>query len=268
MLLAIDADSMVYAYGFAYEGKPLAFAQKGISKQIEKLAEVADADHIKLFLGGVGNFRNDIAVTYPYKGTRSKDKPEHYHGLREYLYEVYDTTMCDGFEADDAVSLLLWEEYKRVGSEDISNLIVASVDKDIRNTPGLHMNSKTCVIDYFNEREADYNFYLQLLMGDSTDNIKGLPYCSPAVVKAYDLHNSALKGCGRKSAERILDRPFDRSEDMYSLIRGAYLSWGICEGYSTESVEEYLLEQGRLLWMSRELDEDFNPVLWELPKEK
>lgn len=266
MLLAIDADSMVYAYGFAYEGQPLPFAKKAIADQVQRLTEDAGADYVKLFLGGVGNFRDEIAVTYPYKGTRTSKRPTHYAALRDYLYDTFDTTMCDGFEADDAVSLLLWEEHLRSREKGGCNLVVASGDKDVRNTPGHHMHIKTRDITYIPAEDADRNFYTQLLTGDSVDNIRGLPTCSKITKELYGLHAASLMGCGSKSAEKILkDVPFG---SLYERVESVYLSWGEQQGYCKEEILKYLLEQGRLLWMTRELDDDFEPVMWELPKEK
>ena len=83
-------------------------------------------------------------------------------------------------------------------------------------------------------------FYSQLLTGDSTDNIPGLKGYGPA--KAYDL----LCDC----------------EDEYELFGVAKVQYE--EQYGAK-FEEYMLVQGRLLWMVNELNEDGSPVMWNLP---
>ena len=80
-------------------------------------------------------------------------------------------------------------------------------------------------------------FAAQLLIGDKVDNIPGLPKCGP--VAAYE----ALKECATTE------------EYMATVI----------ELYSTHYGDEWmdqLLEQGRLCWMLRRLNEDGSIPLW------
>jgi DNA polymerase-1 len=76
------------------------------------------------------------------------------------------------------------------------------------------------------------------LTGDTVDNIPGCPGVGP--VKAYnilkDLHPAV----------------------MFDAVRQEYYDRGM--------TDEYLLEQGQLLWMTREFV-DNEPVRWELPYE-
>jgi len=76
-------------------------------------------------------------------------------------------------------------------------------------------------------------FAAQVLMGDPTDNIPGLPGCGP--VSAY----AALHHC-------------DTAGDYAHVLEQTYAD------------DEALLEQGRLCWMTRRLHPDGTPVLWEL----
>ena len=82
-------------------------------------------------------------------------------------------------------------------------------------------------------------FYAQLMMGDSVDNIPGLPRCG--AVKAYD----------------VLFDAFDEAV-MFERVRAEYEMKGFGD--------EYLLEQGQLLWMTRRVAMDGNPVLWQFPE--
>lgn len=51
-----------------------------------------------------------------------------------------------------------------------------------------------------------------------------------------------------------LDDAFKRVQEAYRALYG-------------DRGDEELLEQGRLLWMTRTLHEDGSPVLWEFPKD-
>jgi 5'-3' exonuclease len=84
-------------------------------------------------------------------------------------------------------------------------------------------------------------FYAQCLMGDSIDSIPGLGGRT-GPVKAFKI----LQGC------TTLD-------EMYKAVLEAY------RGMYGDDAEDMLLEQGRLLWMTRELDMNGNPILWHLP---
>ena len=84
---------------------------------------------------------------------------------------------------------------------------------------------------YVKEEEAIKNFYKQLLTGDRTDNIPG------------------IKGIGDKKADKILDG-LEEEEDLYRAVLEVY-----------KYNRDYLLEQGRLLWIRRKKEE-----LWMLPE--
>jgi 5'-3' exonuclease len=83
-------------------------------------------------------------------------------------------------------------------------------------------------------------FYSQLLTGDSVDNIPGLKGYGPA--KAYEV----LKDCKTE-------------KDLFEAVQWEYEA---CVG---KDWQEYLLEQGQLLWMIRERDEDGELVHWTIP---
>jgi len=201
-----------------------------------------------LFLTGKGNFRNDIAKRTPYK-ERNGVKPFHYYNLRAYIKGKYDYQLQDGLEADD---LLAIEQTKRGGAA-----CICSIDKDLGAVPGwnykwevgarpadnlhyiepfgkiwLHGSNKKL------KGEGVLFFLSQLLTGDPTDSIPGLPRCGP--IKAYE----ALSTC--KTYEEGLKIVFNLYKDKFGI-----------------KAKEEMLEQGRLLWMTRELDAEGNPVLWD-----
>lgn len=117
------------------------------------------------FISGKGNFRYKVATIKNYKGNRSKvEKPFHYDNIRQFLCDAYGAKVSVGYEADDAIGLAHLTE----------DSVIATTDKDLNCIPGLHFNWDTGV--YFNvtELESYQNFFSQVLMGDTTDNILGL----------------------------------------------------------------------------------------------
>jgi hypothetical protein len=254
----IDADILRYEIGFAAEQgwqteeiPPWWYVEEFLLARIEEICERAGGtESYQLYLTGKGNFRDEIAVTKPYKGTRKDNKPWHFNNLTVYMRDVLDAIVVDGIEADDRMTI------DHLASE--GRTIICSRDKDLRQVPGMFYSWEL-------GRQAEFGpvlihtpgwislspdhkkiigtglpfFYSQLLTGDAVDNIPGLPKCGP--VRAFEILS------GR-----------DGPPDMLK---------SLCEAYNAhygDVWEEKLLEQGRLLWMTRRLNEDGSPVLWEI----
>ena len=170
--IIVDADSLLYRCGFAAEGEPVSHACHSLKLQLEALRERLNCDNIELFISGEGNFRNELAVSAVYKGTRVGNKPSMYAEMREYLIKVHGAKPCDGMEADDAVSIELYTNR----SKD-SGVVLAAMDKDLWNTPGWHFNydPRKLTLEYITQQDADKAFIIQLLEGDKSDNVPGVP---------------------------------------------------------------------------------------------
>lgn len=259
----IDGDQMVYACGFASEGEPLANTLHLVKRAITQIIEDTGADEYPLYISGKGNFREDIALAKGYKATRSGRKPETYEDIRNYLVEHWGAIKCDGYEADDAVSIMLWEDYMASsGDKELSSVIVSSPDKDLNNTPGWHYNPRTRETKWITEEQATRHFYYQLLAGDRVDNITGLPYCPAEIQRVYGLHSASGKGCGEGSAKKIM-ATIPKSEHPEKTVWSCYAIWGGVEGMSVEDIYAYFVEQGQLLWMIREYDDFGGFQMWE-----
>ena len=78
-MILIDGDMLVYRVGFACDEEPERIAIQTmanyISELISDLSEHYDTH--KLYLTGSSNFRNEVAVSQPYKGSRPVRKPVH-----------------------------------------------------------------------------------------------------------------------------------------------------------------------------------------------
>ena len=128
MIALLDADILCYRVGFATEDEHENTAIETMAVFLEDLLmfDLVDTEEHELFLTGKANFRNDIAVTAPYKGNR-KDvkKPVHLPLLREYLQTAWGASVSDGQEADDDIAIRATE----LGDESI----IVSIDKDFIN---------------------------------------------------------------------------------------------------------------------------------------
>jgi hypothetical protein len=214
MRALIDADSLVYAIGFSSEGIEEPLAKWRMNEAVDTILSDVGADCYFGWLTGKGNFRNDIAKTAPYKGTRVAPKPEHYQALREHLQVKYGFMMTKDIEADDAVAIACYAI-----PED--EMIMVHIDKDLNQLRGWHYNYRKKEKYHVTEFEGLQSFYIQILTGDRIDNIIG------------------LKGIGPVKAKRILEE-CQTEQEMYLSVVEAY-----------GGNEERVLENGQLLWLQR-----------------
>jgi hypothetical protein len=222
MKALVDADILVYRFGFASDGDPAEFALARVSEFLDNLQMMDGIDEVWGYLTGGGNFRYEIATTAPYKGNRIMEKPYHYQLLREYMERAWGFEMIEGMEADDAIGI---EAYRHEPDE----TIIVSIDKDLNMIRGHHYNFVKEEKYFVTEEEAIRNFYLQILTGDKVDNIIGLPGIGP--VKSKKL----LKDCNTEL-------------EMYEAVLKAY-----------DGDEARVLENARLLWILREEKQVWHP---------
>lgn len=204
---------------------------------INNIIKQTDADEYEIFLTGKGNYRETVATIKPYKGNRdSSHKPTFFNEITEYLINVHGAVVIEGKEADDAMGYTCY-------ADDTEHTVIASIDKDMDMIPGWHYNWRKDKLYYVNETEADLNFYRQLLTGDSTDNIVGVPRV------------------GKVRAEKILNEPMDGGDgDFLVPPTEEEIYWRILEQYSLhyDKPFEVMMENATLLWIQRKEDE-----LWE-----
>jgi len=257
--VVIDGDQMVYAAGFVTESDPLSHACQIVKKGLEKILRDCGTENYELYIGGEGNFREEVAITKGYKANRTKARPVHYDGIREYMQSVWDAEVVHGMEVDDKVSILLFEDFVANGEE--GTLVLSSPDKDLMNTPGWHYNPRTRKIRFINETQASRHFWFQMLTGDTVDNIPGLPHGTDELITNYSLSGHCLRGMGETNAKRLMAHG-KTVLDAERLVTEAYVSWGVANDLAADEIHEYMQEQGQLLWMIREEYEGF-PVMWE-----
>lgn len=266
-IVVIDADQMVYSCGFATEGEPISHTFHTVNHAIQKVMAGTKADEYQVYIGGEGNFREDIATTLGYKAHRTARKPAAFNEIRQYLLDNHKAIVVNGMEVDDMVSLLLYQDYLETeGDPTRAQVILSSPDKDLKNTPGWHFNPMRGSLSWINETQAMRHFLFQMLTGDSTDNIKGLPNLPSSYIFSHKLSPQAKKGVGKGTAKKLLESTIT-IEEALDVVLDAYMAWGVDRGMSYERIMEYILEQGILLWMVREVDENLNPKIFEFTEE-
>lgn len=207
------------------EVQPLEFALQACKTTIESLIAKLAPSSISIFLSPERNFRNDIARTKPYKGNRTQPKPKYLKEVEDYLVKQYGATFGVNVEADDEIGVIL----SREGDGGVS----VSIDKDLLQIPGWHYNWVDDRVQRITPRMADFNFYTQMLTGDTTDNIPG------------------ITGLGPSGAAKLLDGA-KSSADLCSRVWGVYRG----EFNDAQKARDYFFEQAKLLWILR-----YNPAL-------
>lgn len=115
-----------------------------------------------LFLTGKGNFRYQLYPKYK-ENRKDKVKPVHLQSLREYLVEFWNAQIVDGMEADDAIAMAAG-----------TDTVIISNDKDFLQIPGKFYNPLKKIEFEIDAYQATYNFWKQVITGDSADAIPGL----------------------------------------------------------------------------------------------
>lgn len=153
-------------------------------------------------------FRHSASFEKPYKGNRKKDSQEYpekisdmYEAMK-YVIDKYVSLITDDLEADDILSML----------QDPEKTYIVSNDKDLKTVPGFHYNFSRNTIEEITPKKALYTLSMQLLTGDTTDNICGLP------------------GCGPVKAEKILAQARKHSDYLMLVLNEYQRTFGIFKG--------------------------------------
>ena len=263
--VVIDGDQLVYAAGFACKDEPISHACQMVKKGLEKVLSDCGTEEYELYIGGTGNFREEVAITKGYKANRTAARPLHYEEIRDYMQRTWGAVTVDGMEVDDKVSMLLYEDFKEHGEE--GTIILSSPDKDLNNTPGWHYNPRTREVRYINAVQAMRHFWYQMLCGDTVDNIQGLPRGTNELITRYGLSKVCLRGVGAGTAKKLMDKTTD-IDDAEAIAMEAYCSWAEDEEMDFHALVDYMDEQGQLLWMIRGYDGFGNLDMWAVDTDK
>ena len=219
MIALLDSDIYAYRAAAACENEDELQAKRSVDSLIINtlmcgVDKCGYVDAWKLFLTGKGNFRNDIATTAPYKGNRAdKVKPKHLAALRSHLMQEWKADMSEGQEADDSIAI----EATTLGDDGV----IVSLDKDLDQVAGWHYNFIKKEAYYVTEDEGLLRLYMQILTGDTADNIIG------------------LRGIGNVKAKKMLEGAEDETEMFIRCV----------EAYDDN--EDRVVENAHLLFLRR-----------------
>ncbi len=217
MILLIDADSLIFASCYKPKDKITnSIYYKRIHKCKDKfdgqlinivttLEEQYDIKEVRIFSGrSKNNFRKLLSKEY--KANRSGEKPPMLDKMHTYVREHYEAIQSCGHETDDAVAKYWYEIQKVVGRD---NVMIVSIDKDYMQFPALIYNyhPKHKKIYDITEEQAMYNFYQQMIIGDSADNVNYFKGLGKAFAKKY------LEGCNSK---------YKYTKKLYELFKMRY----------------------------------------------
>lgn len=177
MHLLIDADSICYSAGYsANEPGQENLANWQLDNLLKTIVDDTKCSSYQVYLSGSDNFRYRI---YPeYKANRAgMIRPIHLQSMREHLVSNWAACVSDGREADDEVSIaqMKWMQpfLAGEGPDPAKETAISHIDKDINMVPGKHYNPMKKLWYDISEEEGFQNFYIQLILGDKTDNIPG-----------------------------------------------------------------------------------------------
>ena len=206
-VLHIDGDILAYQCA-GNDDTPLAIARGNLVSRIDNMRIFSGSEravvHITDARSDKGR-RYKIAKTWPYQEQRTHSKrPKNWAGLRMVLEEMCVSDPMhfishEFAEADDGLNIAAWEGQ----AHDPNLVVIASMDKDLRQSPGWYLHWDTNELIYRQHSNMGKLLYTdpdlaaayvesaktlkhgtlfggiwfllyQMLYGDSTDNIPGL----------------------------------------------------------------------------------------------
>lgn len=167
------------------------------------------------------DFRKQQYKYAEYKGNRGT-KPEFIEKwkpvIEVHVKTEWSITSYPGFEADDVIATAA----NTLRNSNI-DYVVCSPDKDLQQIEGYHWNyskAETQEMIHISQEKANYNKWMQVLTGDATDNIAGIPGLGPVkaalvlkdthqVEYRYKVEQAYIKYFGTHYGPIIMRQTFD-----------------------------------------------------------
>jgi hypothetical protein len=250
--LNIDGDGLCYYCA----GNDSTAPEEALGRVIDKVRAAqaqTNADQVNILMTASGSDKGNryaIARVKPYQGQRANSRrPKNWSFLRHRLasgIQGYGTYQASNAEADDLFG---------VGAT--PNTVIFTQDKDMRMIPGWHLEWETHT--FFKLREEQYEawhngklygtkwFWAQMLMGDTADNIPGLPRYVETNAKTKLQEEKKI---GEVTTLQMLD-------GTTSSVQAGSIVGSLYESYYGKRWLVEMLEQAALLWMRRERQDDW-----------
>lgn len=248
-LVILDSDSIVYPTAFLAASKgwscdeTIAAVKAAYNNKITQALMIAGipSQIVQFFtMSGTPKYRDQFINKVAYKENRKRSTvtPAWVPEIQNELITLSNSVFCEPAlgEADDFISILAHQHNQKVRVSGGLDAYVVGEDKDL--------DTITCNrIDKYGHRYNDHvqssrNFYKQVLMGDSADNVKGLP------------------GIGARKANNILNGHWGSL--AYERVLKAYLE---AHNYDEEEACAYLYETANLLYLRKDFDDYWNPPI-------
>lgn len=163
-----------------------------LTSKVKKLLIATQCNEVLIALGGDTNFRDRLHLPRKYKGSREfAARPLALSEVKNLIASKYKTEYSNDEEADDIISKYQFLSYQKVqennGDVFKDRIVVCTLDKDARSTPGILHDPKTNETTFINglgyvtrkltasKKSKLYGvgrkwFYAQLLTGDKADD--------------------------------------------------------------------------------------------------
>lgn len=258
-IACIDADSLLYkatAEKIQYDqlGKPVLDPlgnkikiemsleeSKGILDDlISNILNTTEATHYVIALTTGRCHRYDI---YPeYKASRKdKEKPKHFHALKDYCVTKYKAVFHHELEADDICLI-----YSKALTNEDTYAFMCSLDKDLLHLEGTHFNYDKSEWVQTSKKEADDHLVWDLIVGQSGDSIKG------------------IEGIGKVGAEKMLKKAMENPNfsNLELILGGYFKKYGLEKGIE-ELYKNYQLLKIKDSWPNFKVEE---PIEYKRPQ--
>ena len=219
------------------DAKYLEICWKNFKIKLNDIIELCWADFA--LCGVKDEFYPDFrSVMYPdYKITASRNPAKKNKAVPEIRLRAISEGLAipaSNREADDLMRI--WSEEARKAGDTYT---VCSIDKDLKCIPGRHYLMNKDTFFEISEEDAHRFHYEQLLKGDPTDKVPGIP-------KVGDV-----------GAHAIISE-FETEEGMRECVLSMYKnSYG-------EYWREYLLSNGKMLYLQKHPNDYFSLAGWDL----
>lgn len=247
--LLIDGDALAYTCGGADSAGQARINMLGAIAQAKRAAGADDHRVLVTARASHKGHRYAVARAKPYQGNRSSGRrPDQWESLRNLMEtgQVPNTVITEDLEADDLFAIRAADEPDKY--------VINTQDKDMRMVPGWHLlwaDQRMVWVPpgtfdlWFNDKLYGRKwFWLQMLMGDTADNVPGLPKMTKPDGK------QAL--CGEVTALKLLAH-CQNDADARKVVMGQYNAY-YCTTTNLGAGLEAMLEQAVLLWMRRSND--------------
>lgn len=258
--LIVDADIIVYRPCCVFnddDDMSRRQIQKYVNLKLDELMEAAECNKYILFFTTKANFRDDLVDDY--KGNRTDvERPVNLAWAKHWATDNLNSFYHKGLEADDLLGIHMKDD-----------TVLWSLDKDLRQIPGQHLDDATQKIVVITEEgrledrgkkvyfDGTVGFYYQLLIGDSTDHIVGCGKRVEAVYKSGAKKGETYlkrQGIGPKAALKIITEAAMNKGDKPLLEATLDAVISEYKKLHGDDWQEHLETQAQLLFMIREQD--------------